>query len=426
MRVINLVYISIDFMLRKIIRNAILVISLVVCVMNLIEFSYVDENSKRYRDDIKSTLAAPYDNISVLKATNVNSEDGDKQLYKLIHENKDFICASFPDLSWNYFQDKLKTGFVEQIRKVYSGSINVIIDSYDMFKMFKPNLEAGVYVTPEEAEKKYKNMYGCYLGADYKQCIPVGTVFKSTKSRFNLTQDIIVLGYLERGSKIINTEVTYPEDMSIEEAYLSLDDKILMLGQFDGDDIYYGTYLIYSKCKAKVFTEDITDSGRNEGLSFSLITLEEMLEEKEKDGVLLYGLNKKMFYTIAIVSISMILCFQIISINENNKRYGILLTNGYRSKDISMMIFIENVLKYLLAFSIAFIIEYNKLKKNYEGDYIFGTPEGYIDMKGFEKIFFRNTIPISFLIGLIVVFIAIIVPMMYLRKRPAYEYLRDR
>ena len=156
--------------------------------------------------------------------------------------------------------------------------------------------------------------------------------------------------------------------------------------------------------------------------------MEDNLRDMEKKSAELYSLYDKLFLLMMFVSVCMIFGFQIISINENNKKYGILITNGYRTKDIADIIIIENLIKYMLSFSIAFLITYMKMRDKFK---MISTGQGMgeigsIDMKVFDDLFIFRTIPICFLIGLIVVFTAIIVPMMYLRKRPAYEYLRDR
>lgn len=426
MKLINNIKMSIDIMLRRGMRNLIIVIALVVCMKTLIGLMFVDVTIKRYEDGIDSAVADSIDNVSVLRAQDA---ERDKEIYQLIHENDNFVGASNPTLYIRYYEDRYPSEFLNCIRRTYGGSVDLILDSYELFRMFKPELESGVYVTAEEASVKYKNMFGCYLGADYKQCIPAGTVFRSVKTTFGTNVDLIVLGHLKKGAKIINPEAGHPEDMTIQEPYLSLDNKMLMLYSGDLDPSYYGTYFISSKCKAKDFTKDIIKSGREKGLNFTFITLGQMLKEKTSDGKLLYDLNKKMFCIIAFVSINMILCFQIMSITENNKEYGILLTNGYTSKDISLMILIENLLKFLLAFAVAFLMEYYRLKKNYSTDnylQVFGTAEGYVDTKRFEEIFIVHTIPICFFIGLAVIFVSIIVPMIFLRRRPTYEYLRDR
>ena len=81
---------------------------------------------------------------------------------------------------------------------------------------------------------------------------------------------------------------------------------------------------------------------------------------------------------------------------------------------------IENILKYLLSFSLALFFAYFKHYMRYKENRVGG------DIKAFNNDFIVYTIPLCFLIGLGVVILAIAVPLLRLCKRPVGEYLRDK
>ncbi len=420
MRLINKIAITIDGMLRNIIRNIIVISVLSLGILTLITGMYLRLNVKDYRIRIENVLSMPVKNISIMmEGSYVADVNNHKYIQDLLSEDEDCLCFGIADEGIGIDFERW-IDFDDEIHRKYYGESKAIYANPGILEMCKPDLFDGSIMTREEIQKKYGELIGCYIGADYKGVIPVGTVFKDKMNR----NDLIVLGHFKKGEKVIDQSVAYRISEDENKVDVLLDDKVVFV--FD-EEAPCDKYYIASKCSAEEFKDKLTRKAEERGLDFSLVTMDENIKDMENKNATLYDLYAKLFFLIMFVSVCMIFCFQIISINENNKRYGILLTNGYKSRDIVGMVVIENVIKYLLAFSIAFLFSYVKLYTKYKET--FSEQGVYLenaDLKLFDDLFIFRTIPICFLIGLIVVFTAIIVPMMYLRKRPAYEYLRDR
>lgn len=423
MKLINKIFLSVDGMLLKT-RNLIVVIVLTVCMIILIVGRYFGISLNDYRMKIENALAVPVKNVSIMMESpytdNINSKE---LIHNLLLIDENCVCFGSVD-SYGGVNLEKWIGFDGDLNRKYVGDVKVLFGDYGILQMCKPELVDGGYFTPEEAHEKYGKLIGCYIGSDYKGVIPVGTVYKNLDN----DSDIIVLGHFKKGARILSDEVAYRLSEKDNIADILLDDKVMFVSDRYEEWIPTDKYYILSKCNAKDLKRELTQKGKEQGLEFSLVTMEDNLRDMEKKSAELYSLYDKLFLLMMFVSVCMIFGFQIISINENNKKYGILITNGYRTKDIADIIIIENLIKYMLSFSIAFLITYMKMRDKFK---MISTGQGMgeigsIDMKVFDNLFIFRTIPICFLIGLIVVFTAIIVPMMYLRKRPAYEYLRDR
>ncbi|SEF68118.1 FtsX-like permease family protein [Eubacterium ruminantium] len=396
-----------DFLIKHVLRSIILVGIMTFCIVTMISGVYLNVSKNRYKSRIKALVDVPIENLSIVTIHGSSFES----TYRLLSEKEDFLAAGEVNDSEGYeINDWI--GLSEALHNNYNGNIKQVQCNFDIFEVCKPELFDGKYYDAREAEKLFgEYKIGIYIGADYRGAVPVGTTFKY---RWNNQVEIVVLGHLQKGEKLISDVIMDQANSDQNKTDIELDDKIIFVRIAEPSINHY--YLA-----SKISADDFRASVRKElNSDVNIVTMEEVLRYRERKNGDMYNLYNRLFVLIISVAVCMIFSFQIIAINENNKTYGILLTNGFKQKDIATIVIIENILKYLLAFSIALFISYYRHYTAYK-DNLVG-----VDLKAFNMDFIMHTIPLCFTIGLAVVFLAIIIPVLRLSRRSVGEYLRDK
>lgn len=396
-----------DFLIKHAIRSFILVGVMAFCIITMISGIYLNVSKNRYRSRINALVDVPTDNLSIVTIRGQSFGT----TYDILSEHKGFLAAGEVNDSEGYdIHDWI--GLSDTLAQKYSGNIKQVQCNYDIFQMCKPELFDGKYYETNEAEELFgEKRIGIYIGADYRGAAPLGTAFKY---KWNDQLEIVVLGHLKKGEKLLSDVIMDQTNSEQNKTDIVLDDKIIFVRVGEPSINYY---FLASEIRADEFRDSVRD---DLDPNVSIVTMEELLSYREKRNEDMYDLYNRLFVLIISVAVCMIFSFQIIAINENNKTYGIFLTNGYKKKDIAAIVIIENILKYLLAFSIAMFIAYFRHYVKYKENLIGG------DIKAFNDDFITYTIPLCFIIGLTVVFLAIIIPLIRLTKRPVGQYLRDK
>lgn len=403
--------IATDFLVRHVVRSVILVIVMTFCLTTMISGIYLNVSTNRYRSRINALVDVPIKNLSIVTIRQTFSEISFGTTYKILSNKEGFLAAGeVIDSAGCEITDWI--GLSEALYGRDSSSVKQVQCNFDTFQFCKPELSDGKYYDVKEAERlfgKYKT--GIYIGADYRGAIPTGTIFKY---KWHDRYEIVVLGHFKKGEKLISDLIIDQENIEQNKTDIELDDKIVLVHAAEPDTNHFFLASKNSASEFRASVRDELDSGVN------IVTMEEVLQDRDRKNENMHMLFKRLFVLIISTATCMIFSFQIVAINESNKTYGILLTNGYKKKDIAVIVVIENILKYLLSFSLALFFAYFKHYMRYKENRVGG------DIKAFNNDFIVYTIPLCFLIGLGVVILAIAVPLLRLCKRPVGEYLRDK
>ena len=193
----------------------------------------------------------------------------------------------------------------------------------------------------------------CYMCRNMKDKYPPGTVFQNMSTDTHM----MVAGYFDPGSRWIAEPLFAQMDAGV-----TLDDYIVSemdRGYFDSFISFYDGVLnnIYvsniSKGELADVKMDMNSLADEEGLMYYSDTLEESIQE-ERDS------NKEIIRAIGImiafavlVSVSALFTASLADVFSRRTDIAIMSVNGVSPVDLYMMLLIENIIKFVIAFGIA-------------------------------------------------------------------------
>ena len=195
--------------------------------------------------------------------------------------------------------------------------------------------------------------FRCYMCRNMKDKYPPGTVFQNMSTDTHM----MVAGYFDPGSRWIAEPLFAQMDAGV-----TLDDYIVSemdRGYFDSFISFYDGVLnnIYvsniSKGELADVKMDMNSLADEEGLMYYSDTLEESIQE-ERDS------NKEIIRAIGImiafavlVSVSALFTASLADVFSRRTDIAIMSVNGVSPVDLYMMLLIENIIKFVIAFGIA-------------------------------------------------------------------------
>ena len=189
-----------------------------------------------------------------------------------------------------------------------------------------------------------------------------------------------------------------------------MNDSFLIIDEYSPD-----VMIIFNEnCDVEEIKGKIIDKYPN--VVFKSISTEIIKSEYNSKQIVL--VLEKMFYIFMLVSITSIVCIQIVSIIKNLKDYGILLVNGATIKDLIIIELFEMIIKTVLALLVSSVITYIIIYV------IFGFGILQVDVMTLKTMLVTKVIWKSLLIILIIVITATIIPIMTLFKLRPNELIR--
>lgn len=167
-------------------------------------------------------------------------------------------------------------------------------------------------------------------------------------------------------------------------------------------------YSIDSLYDIEQIDEQIDSIAKRNGLKVNLAHVSDIFKEKKESSHKLLKTILQLLAISTIVSITIMICMQVLLILNNLSEYGILCANGYRIKDISYMLLIENFIKTEIAYFVAVYLSSKIIL------YSFST---YADVQYvFNDIFYNYVIIKVGVISVLIAIVSSIIPIFVLRK----------
>lgn len=247
-------------------------------------------------------------------------------------------------------------------------------------------LESGELISEVDQPK---DVIYLYLGNNLSE-IPIGTEYNISTGNgtIEINNKLIVKGILSKDSRLIDDSMfSSTGAFYSEKCFSQLDNVVLCVGNESITDRWlfrYSEDIDFNTAKTK-----IEEVAQKYGINVLVGNVQKIMEEKEEATSELNKTIVDLLVIAIIVSISIMVCMQIMLIINNLSEYGILCANGYSIRTICGMLIIENVIKTMIAFIAATLISW-KL--------IFFSFAGIEEMKPvFDDIFFRYSV---FAVGL--------------------------
>lgn len=193
----------------------------------------------------------------------------------------------------------------------------------------------------------------CYMCRNMKDKYPPGTVFQNMSTDTHM----MVAGYFDPGSRWIAEPLFAQMDAGV-----TLDDYIVSemdRGYFDSFISFYDGVLnnIYvsniSKGELADVKMDMNSLADEEGLMYYSDTLEESIqEERDSNKEIIRAIGIMMAFAV-LVSVSALFTASLADVFSRRTDIAIMSVNGVSPVDLYMMLLIENIIKFVIAFGIA-------------------------------------------------------------------------
>ncbi len=279
----------------------------------------------------------------------------------------------------------------------------------DILDICDVKLESGKKISYEECKTKSEDYWsGVYLGYNYRDSgVDIGNVFYMNTKTYTIPFE--VLGILGKDTVLPNN-LCFGEYENYQDSWINMNDSFLIIDEYSPD-----VMIIFNEnCDVEEIKGKIIDKYPN--VVFKSISTEIIKSEYNSKQIVL--VLEKMFYIFMLVSITSIVCIQIVSIIKNLKDYGILLVNGATIKDLIIIELFEMIIKTVLALLVSSVITYIIIYV------IFGFGILQVDVMTLKTMLVTKVIWKSLLIILIIVITATIIPIMTLFKLRPNELIR--
>ena len=303
--------------------------------------------------------------------------------------------SSLREIQQNHVQEEMnyEMGYLE--------TIDLDATAWGMFRF---SLCEGM----EPGEVAYEqDMNVLYLGYQYKDKIPVGTVFSDE------TGDYVVAGILDRGCTIPDESLHLLSKFSVSSAY-SLDYAVINVLFQDSD-----VGITYFSVEDGYTFEDAADAlqqlAKEKNISLTVSSIDAKLTTVEQS---LKPINQYMVQILFVIGITLCIvftCFQTVAIILRKSEYGILYANGATTRDLVDIIIIENVIKFLI--SIIIIIPLLLLIAKHF--FVIS----YADSHVIQSIILKSISWRVLIIGFLVVIVSAIIPVHTIKKYAPVELI---
>lgn len=266
--------------------------------------------------------------------------------------------------------------------------------------LFRLKYQSGCFM-----ESDGKTNY-VYLGADYAS-IEVGTVFRDENGT------CVVAGIFEKGTRIINPQILFRETDTLELDYsICIDNMVVFCDGGVGSN--WITFSVNDGYTVEEGIETIEKIGKKYGIEITGASCEELLYRRDVNNEKIISATRNMLIWLILVIFIIMLCIQISDFIERSDEFGIMYANGSSTRDVSMIVMMENIRRVVIAFilwlGIAIVICKTAIIPHYENDIY--KVDGAIIM----DIFLKNIVPWVAVFALAYICIMSIVPIIMVRK----------
>ncbi len=264
-------------------------------------------------------------------------------------------------------------------------------------------LESGEFVSDINQPD---NVTYIYLGYNLRD-IPVGTEYNISTRNGEISIKLIVKGVLKKDSRMINGDMFSNTDgFYSETCFTQLDNVVVAVLNHSSSDLWlfqYNENTDFETSKKKI--EEVAEKY---GIDVMVGNLSNIVEEKENTTKELNRTIIDLLVIAMIVSISIMICMQIMLIINNLSEYGILCANGFSIKDICIMLVLENIIKIAIAFIVGTFASWKLILFSFAG----------IEemMPVFNDIFFEYSILHVGLCSLGIILISSVIPVIMMSR----------
>lgn len=252
-----------------------------------------------------------------------------------------------------------------------------------------------------------------YLGANFKD-IPVGTKYDC---EFEQTT-YVVGGILEKGTCWICDSVYTFESIRDTRYVENLDNMVVLI---DPDLISLRcTYTVKNGYSLEETEQKLQQLAEKHNAKIKLARLEDVIDENEYQYSHILNAIRTMTFIIMLTSLVILERTQFSEMISDTEYFGIFYANGAATRDLALILVGENLLKVAAAYLLAGVGGYFVLRSTWQ---LF--QPGIENWRNVRTIYFGQAMLPAFLIGLLIVALATLKPILWMRKKSPVELMQE-
>ncbi len=252
-----------------------------------------------------------------------------------------------------------------------------------------------------------------YLGVNFKD-IPVGTKYDC---EFEQTT-YVVGGILEKGTCWICDDVYIFESIRDTRYVEKLDSMVVCI---DPDLISLRcTYTVKKGYSLEETEQKLLQLAEKHDEKIKLARLEDVIDENEYQYSYILNAIRAMTFLIMITALVILERTQFSEMISDTEYFGIFYANGATTRDLVLILVGENLLKVAAAYLLAGIGGYFVLRSTWQ---IF--QPGIDNWRNVRTIYFGQAMLPAFLIGLLIVALATLKPILWMKKKSPVELIQE-
>ena len=258
--------------------------------------------------------------------------------------------------------------------------------------------------------------YPLYLGSNFSD-IPIGTVYEIKREDGTIAAKFEVVGILKKGMQWIDEEI-YKEEPLLQLDYTtSMDNMGIMVIDYLITSLL--TYTVADGYSIQDAEKKIETLAKQHEINIKFATFSSIIESKERKNALAIRTSSKMVIFICITIIVTLMCSQIAMLLDDTKRYGVFYANGASTMDFIYILFMENILKIIIAFLCAVfsgIFVLNGIFRTY-GNLMMSLDVG-------QAVYWKQTVGSAFFIGIFLAGISSLIPIWLLKTFTPVHFMK--
>lgn len=199
-------------------------------------------------------------------------------------------------------------------------------------------------------QKHEKGITYLYLGADLS-AIDVGTTYTDGDETY------VVAGILKRGTGIVDPQIlSRPSDVLELDYAVCMDNMVLM--DYDGMSHNWAIFSVNDGYSVEEGMDVIREIAMKYGMEIEGASCAGLLHMREVNNEQIVASTRNVLIWLVVVIFIIMLCIQVSDAIEHAGDFGIMYANGSSVRDISLIVFMENVRRVLVSFVLWAVIAF--------------------------------------------------------------------
>ncbi len=356
MKLINIWSFARDFVGRKYLMY---VASVIMCVLSLLLlsvalFAYTatqygkQQCNKLFTKGVDGTGVFRFDDDP---ASSFNQEDWQAFMSEVNRAEEIYAAGVYMEGVFNYGgTEELVKLQTENDATIHTGGIpSDYLVGYDVsnkkvFDLLNVKFQKGGYRENEEG------ITYLYLGADLSS-VDVGTIYTDGDETY------VVAGIFKRGTSVIDPEVMFRSSDVLELDYsVCLDNMVLV--NLDWINRNWATFSVNDGYSVEEGMDAIREIAKKYGMEIAGASCEGLLYMREVNNEQVVASTRNILIWLVLIIFIIMLCIQVSDAIERAGDFGIMYANGSSVRDISLIVFMENVRRVLVSFILWAVIAF--------------------------------------------------------------------